>query len=108
MDGEESFPPAQPAEVTCGAFTYTAMHGVTVGGHSQASPKDLQLLFRKNASASRLAEATKPWIQAQMQWYGIEGWKSGTKALLMKRLEKAVKEGRVSMERSPLTTEGGG
>lgn len=59
-----------PEPVKSGIFTYDK-HGIKVGTFSRESISELKLLFRKNASRARVRAATRPWVTAQLQLYGI-------------------------------------
>lgn len=84
-----------PEPVRSGVFTY-GKDGIQASGISRAPLSELRLLFRKNASAARVRAATKPWITAQLQLYGIPFKKSDSAAQLRAALESAVKTGKVS------------
>jgi len=87
--------PRSPEPVRSGAFTY-GRDGIKAGGISRESVSELRLLFRKNASTARVRAATKPWITAQLQLYGIPFKKSDSAVHLRATLETAVKAGKVS------------
>jgi hypothetical protein len=70
-------------------------NGLQTGGISRESLSELKLLFRKNASRTRHHAATKPWVTAQLQLYGIPCRKSDRAAQLRAALESAVKTGKV-------------
>ncbi|KAL1981850.1 hypothetical protein VTN96DRAFT_2095 [Rasamsonia emersonii] len=82
-----------PEPVRSGVFTY-GKDGIQASGISRAPLSELRLLFRKNASAARVRAATKPWITAQLQLYGIPFKKSDSAAQLRAALESAVKTGK--------------
>lgn len=94
----ESFParPRLPEPVKSGPFSYDTRNGLRIGNVSRASPEDLTLLFRKNASSARRAVATKPWLIAQLQFHDIAFTRSAKVGELWSTLETAVKKRRVS------------
>jgi len=87
--------PRSPEPVRSGVFTY-GRDGIKAGGISRESVSELRLLFRKNASRARVRAATKPWITAQLQLYGIPFKKSDSVVQLRAALETAVKARHVS------------
>jgi hypothetical protein len=87
--------PRSPEPVRSGIFTY-GKDGLRAGGFSPESASELRLLFRKNASKARIRAATKPWVTAQLQLYGISFKKSDSAIQLKAALESAVKAGKVS------------
>jgi hypothetical protein len=86
--------PRTPEPVRSQAYTY-GKDGIKASGIPRASLSDLGLLFRKNAASSRKRAATKPWVTAQLQLYGISFQKSGGAAELKAVLENAVRTGKV-------------
>jgi hypothetical protein len=84
-----------PEPVRSGIFTY-GKDGLRAGGFSPAPASELRLLFRKNASRARIRAATKPWVTAQLQLYGISFKKSDSVIQLKTELETAVNAGQVS------------
>lgn len=95
-DDDDSWParPSPPGPVQSRPFTY-GKGGLDVGGVKRESVSNLKLLFRKNASRARVRAATKPWVTAQLQLYGIPFAKSANAAGLKQTLETAVKTGKV-------------
>lgn len=89
--------PRTPEPARSKAFTY-GRDGIKVNGIPRASILDLRLLFRKNAASSRKRAATKPWVVAQLQLYGIPFNKSAGVNELKSVLETAVKTGKVRLE----------
>ena len=89
--------PRTPELVRSKAFTYDK-NGIKVNDIPRASILDLRLLFRKNAARSRVRTATKPWIMAQLQLYGIPFKKSDGARELKAVLETAVKAGKVCLD----------
>jgi hypothetical protein len=87
--------PQTPEPVRSGAFTY-GKDGIKASGISRESVSEMRLLFRKNASRARVRDATKPWVTAQLQLYGIPFKKSDSAIQLKAALETAVKAGKVS------------
>src|SRR5271154_5963882 len=88
--------PRTPELVRSKAFTY-GKDGIKVNDIPRASIPDLRLLFRKNAASSRVRAATKPWVTAQLQLYGIPFKKSDGARELKAMLETAVKTGKVCL-----------
>jgi hypothetical protein len=86
--------PRTPELVRSQAFTY-GKDGIKANGIPRASLSDLSLLFRKNAASSRKRAATKPWVTAQLQLYGISFKKSDGAKELKAALETAVRTGMV-------------
>jgi hypothetical protein len=89
--------PRTPEPVRSKAFTY-GKDGIKANDIPRASIPDLRLLFRKNAASSRLRAATKPWVTAQLQLYGIPFKKSESARELKAMLETAVKTGKVCLD----------
>jgi hypothetical protein len=89
--------PRTPELVRSKAFTY-GKDGIKVNDIPRASIPDLRLLFRKNAARSRVRAATKSWIMAQLQLYGIPFKKSDGARELKAMLETAVKTGKVCLD----------
>ena len=89
--------PKTPEPVRSKAFTY-GKDGIKANDISRASSSDLRLLFRKNAASSRVRAATKPWVTAQLQLYGIPFKKSDGARELKTMLETAVKTGKVCLD----------
>ncbi|KAF7561368.1 hypothetical protein G7046_g2801 [Stylonectria norvegica] len=94
MDSETESEPARPSspKVVSRPFTFGSA-GLQANSISRAPPKELKLLFRKNAARSRIGQAVRPWIIAQLQLYGVSFDKSAHKPVLMDILERAVKSG---------------
>jgi hypothetical protein len=90
--------PRTPEPVRSQAFTY-GKDGIKANGISRASLSDLGLLFRKNAASSRKRAATKPWVKAQLQLYGISFKKSDGATELKAVLETALRTGKVCFGR---------
>jgi hypothetical protein len=90
--------PRTPEPVRFQAFTY-GKDGMKAADILRASISDLRLLFRKNAASSRVRAATKPWVTAQLQLYGIPFKKSDGARELKAVLETAVKTGKVCLRR---------
>jgi len=90
-------PPRAPESVRSQAFTY-GKDGIKANNIPRASISDLRLLFRKNAASSRVRAATKPWVTAQLQLYGIPFKKSDGARELKAVLETAVKTGKVCLD----------
>ena len=89
--------PRTPEPVRSKAFTYDK-DGIKANNIPRASIPDLRLLFRQNASSSRVRAATKPWVVAQLQLYGIPFKKSDSAKELKAVLETAVKTGKVCLD----------
>ena len=89
--------PRTPELVRSKAFTY-GKDGIKVNDIPRASSSDLRLLFRKNAASSRVRAATKSWVTAQLQLYGIPFKKSDGASELKAVLETAVKTGKVCLD----------
>jgi hypothetical protein len=89
--------PRTPKLVRPKAFTY-GKDGIKANDIPRASILDLRLLFRKNAASSRVRAATKPWVTAQLQLYGIPFKKSAGAPELKAVLETAVKTGKVCLD----------
>jgi hypothetical protein len=89
--------PRTPEPVRSKAFTY-GKDGIKAKNIARASISDLRLLFRKNAASSRVRAATKPWVTAQLQLYGIPFKKSDGARELKAVLETAVKMRKVCLD----------
>jgi hypothetical protein len=89
--------PRTPEPVRSKAFTY-GKDGIKASNIPRASISDLRLLFRKNAASSRVRAATKPWVTAQLQLYGIPFKKSDGARELKAVLETAVKRRKVCLD----------
>jgi hypothetical protein len=87
--------PRSPEPVRSSNFTY-GKDGLKADGFSRESLSELRLLFRKNASRARVRAATKPWVTAQLQLYGVPFKKSESAIQLKTALETAVMTGKVS------------
>ena len=90
--------PRTPEPVRSQSFTFDK-DGIKANGIPRASLSDLGLLFRKNAASSRKRAATKPWVTAQLQLYGISFKKSDGATELKAVLETAVSTGKVCFGR---------
>jgi hypothetical protein len=88
--------PTTPELVRSKAFTY-GKDGIKANDIPRESISNLRLLFRKNAASSRVRAATKPWVTAQLQLYGIPFKKSDGARELKAMLETAVKTGKVCL-----------
>ncbi|KAI1172045.1 hypothetical protein F4777DRAFT_23634 [Nemania sp. FL0916] len=99
----EGFPPVPkpPDRARSGAFMYDKENGFHAAGKiSRSSVADMRLIFRKNASATRRAIATKQWITAQLRFYGIAFSRSADIDELYDTLAAAV-AGRQCIEGGP-------
>ncbi|KAH8699091.1 hypothetical protein BGW36DRAFT_377269 [Talaromyces proteolyticus] len=85
--------PQSPEPIRSGSFTYSK-NGIAACNISRAPLSELKQLFRKNASSTRVAVATRPWLTAQLQLYGIPFQKSRTAPQLKATLEDAVRAGK--------------
>ncbi|KAH0548642.1 hypothetical protein GP486_007814 [Trichoglossum hirsutum] len=85
--------PRSPEAVRSRCFTY-GRGGIKANGIARESLAELRLLFRRNAARSRVRAATKPWVTAQLQLYGIPFEKSSGASELKSVLEAAVRAGK--------------
>ncbi|KAK3326941.1 hypothetical protein B0T19DRAFT_474813 [Cercophora scortea] len=94
MDSDSERKPRVPTKVTSRPFTWGPSDGLQAGGFDRAPTDELRLLFRKGAASFRLSKATRPWIKAQLQLYGIPFTNSDGQPELMETLKKAFRAGK--------------
>ncbi len=95
--GPEGPRPLPPYWVESGKFSFNDSV-LLYDGIGRADPRELKLLFRKNASSGRRNAATKKWMAAQLALYGVDFAKGARVGVLWDKLAAAVRERQVSGE----------